>query len=536
MADKTNKYEKRIQQLEGELSGFKSAVAELKILNEIAVAAGKEVSIDQTLKLILNKTVNAVNAEHGAILLVSENQEVFKTFIKQENESKIRKSPHIGEHITGWVLLNNKSLIVKDLSKDQRFKTSEDEKEIIKSLICSPIWYEGRIIGVLQMINKRSDKGWHLSFTDNDLTLLSIISVQAGQLIKNSELQLISYEKKKEAEVARLETEKLQELDRIKTNFFTNLSHEFRTPLTLILGPLEKLMDQKNYSEEQIILIYKNANKLLKLINQLLDLSSLDAGKMKLDLEKEDIVRFIKVMASSFQPLAEIKNINLTFSSSVEALPVLFDKDKIEKILNNLLINAIKFTNNGQIIISVSNEFQFINNNKYFELIVEDTGSGIPSEKIKNIFERFFTDNNEIAQPGTGIGLALAKELIELHHGFISVESELNKGTRFKVLLPLEDEYYKNLGMEIPGEEKVIKKTNAESLKPKTVQEVDQEEPSLVLIVEDNDDIRKFIKESIDQTMRIIESPDGKDGLEKAFINIPDLVISDVLMPEMNGI
>ena len=152
MKNQIDKYEKRIEQLESELSSFQNAVSELKILNEIAVAAGKEGNVDQTLKLILNKTVKAVNAEHGSILLVSENQETLKTFIKQESDSKISKTPHIGEHINGWVLINKKSLIIKDLNKDQRFKTTIEEKENIKSLICSPIWFEGKIIGILQMI------------------------------------------------------------------------------------------------------------------------------------------------------------------------------------------------------------------------------------------------------------------------------------------------------------------------------------------------------------------------------------------------
>ena len=356
--DSKEKYEKKIQQLQDELSGFQHAVAELKILNEIAVAAGKTANVDQTLKLVLDKTVSAVNAEHGAILLVSENQEVLNTFIKQEKNSKIRENPHIGEHITGWVLLNKKSLIVKDLSKDTRFKTTEEEKKNIKSLICSPIWFEGKIIGVLQLINKKPIKGGQLYFTDDDLTLLSIISVQGGQLIKNSELQLLNYEQKKEAEVARLETEKLHELDRIKTNFFTNLSHEFRTPLTLILGPLEKIMDKKIYSEEQLTLIHNNANRLLRLVNQLLDLSSIDAGKMKLNFEKGDIITFVKGITASFRPLAEIKKINMMFVSDTDSLITLFDRDKFEKILSNLFINAIKFTDSGNIIVSIPNEFR----------------------------------------------------------------------------------------------------------------------------------------------------------------------------------
>ncbi len=542
---KSEKLELKIQQLEKDLNNFKTAVTELKVLNEIAVAAGSAVNVDQTLKSILNKTVDAINAEHGAILLVSENNELLKTFIKQEKNSKVGKKPLIREHITGWILLNKKSLIVKNLSRDQRFKTTEEERENIKSLVCSPIWFEGKIIGVLQMINKKHQE----AFSDNDLTLLSIISVQAGQLIKNSELQHLTYEKKKEAEVARLENEKLQELDKIKTNFFTNLSHEFRTPLTLILGPLEKLMDGKeNYNIEKLKLIYKNGTNLLNLINQLLDLSSIDANKMKLILEEDGILNFIKGITASFQPLAEIKGIKLAFDCRLDSLYTAFDKDKLEKILSNLLMNAIKFTSNslisgieGKIFVTVSPELPEKNNNKMIEIIIEDSGIGIPQDIIKNIFDRFFTQRGNLISEipsGTGVGLALVKELVELHFGNISVESEIKKGTRFKIELPYEKEFYKNLGLEIISS-KNFTDENLEPLNSLNLEienESKNEEISLILVVEDNEDMRKFIIESIGYNIRILESNNGRDAFKKTINYIPDLVLTDVLMQEMDGL
>ena len=442
------KYEKRIQQLESELNSYQAAVEELKVLNEIAIAAGKATDIDQTLNIIVKKIITAIEAEQGLIYLVTNQKDVFKTFIKQDASSTLKHSYHLSTNITGWVLLNEKPLLIENLSNDKRFKSSDEEKKDIHSIICSPIWFEGKVIGIILMINKKNKK----LFTNSELTLLSIIAVQAGQLIKNSQIQQEIFKKNKEAEISKLETEKLQELDRIKTNFFTNLSHEFRTPLTLILGPLEKLMDQKNYSEDQIALIYKNANRLLRLINQLLDLSSIDAGKMKLSLEKGDIITFIKGIAASFQPLAEIKNINLMFVSECDSLITFFDSDKLEKILSNLLINAIKFSSNGSILISVPNLLINKNNHKMYEIIIEDNGIGIPPDKIENIFDRFFTESGEFINEipaGTGIGLALVKELVELHYGFISVESILNKGTKFKIELPFDEEYYKQLGVEI---------------------------------------------------------------------------------------
>ncbi len=540
MQNKFEKYEKRIQQLENDLNNFQAAVNELKVLNEIAVAAGGAGDIDQTLKLILNKTVGAVNAEHGSILLVSRSKEVFKTFIKQENNSKVRNTPHIGEHITGWILLNKKSLIIKDLSKDERFRTTEEERKHIKSLISSPIWFEGKIIGVLQMINKKN----HEPFSDNDLTLLSIISVQAGQLIKNSELQVSNYERRKEAEVARLESEKLQELDKIKSNFFTNLSHELRTPLTLILGPLERLMGGvEYYSSDQLKLIYKNASRLLRLINQLLDLSSIEANKINLTLEESDIITFIKGITASFQPLAEIKNINLTFDPGFENLITVFDKDKLEKILSNLLINAIKFTGNsletkraGKVMITISEELTVKNKFRMFNIVIEDTGIGIHPEIIENVFDRYFTKHGNLVgeiSAGTGIGLALVKELVELHYGSISVESEQKKGTIFTVTLPLEADFYKELNAEIDFSVSPVKASIASDTK---TNESPEDEKSIILIIEDNNDIRNFIKENLNLPAKFLESANGLDGIEKANENIPDLIISDVVMPEMDGI
>jgi signal transduction histidine kinase/CheY-like chemotaxis protein/AraC-like DNA-binding protein len=537
MKNKTDKYEERIKQLEDELSGFQNAVAELKILNEIAVAAGKASNIDQTLNIIVQKIIKSVEAEQGLIYLITEQKDVFTTFIKQDDTSRLKHSYHISNNITGWVLLHEKPLLIENLSNDKRFKSTEEEKRDIRTVLCSPVWFEGKIIGIILMINKKNKK----SFSENELTLLSIIAVQAGQLIKNSELQQLNFEKKREAEIARLEMEKLQGLDRIKTNFFTNLSHEFRTPLTLILGPLEKIMDQKNYNEDQLKLIYKNANRLLRLINQLLDLTSIDAGKMKLNVEKGDAIIFIKGIAASFQPLAEIKNINLMFVSEHDSLNSFFDRDKLEKILSNLFINAIKFTSSGNIIISIPDKFSFRNNNRFFEINVEDTGVGIPADKIETVFDRFFTESNDTVQTGTGIGLALVRELVELHHGFISVESKLNKGTKFKIEFPLDEKFYNELGIEVSSsmDDSINSKNEVpagDSDSEAKEEILSRKAPPLILIVEDNEDMRKFIKESIGQDLRILESSNGYDGFEIAINNIPDLVISDVLMPEMNGI
>ena len=202
MLNKKNKLEKRIQELESKLESVKTAVTELKVLNEIAIDAGKTENVEQTLELILNKTLSFINAENGVIFLVSEHNEILETYIKLAKNSRLNKKPRIGEHITGWVLSKKTPLIIKDLSKDERFKTTEEERKIIKSLICSPIWFEGKIIGILQMINKKIGTGRESSFTEDDLSLLSIISAHAGQLIENSKLQQLNFKRIKETERA----------------------------------------------------------------------------------------------------------------------------------------------------------------------------------------------------------------------------------------------------------------------------------------------------------------------------------------------
>ncbi len=370
------KYAIKIKELEDEVRRLREAVEELKVLNEIAVAARKATNIDQMLNIIVQKSILALNAEQGSILLVTQNQnDPFTTYIRRDDSSKLQHKYHIGSNITGWVLLNKEPLIIENLAADKRFNSSQEEKNEIHSVLCVPMWYEGKIMGLMIVVNKK-DK---MHFEENDLTLLSIISVQASQLIKNLQLQEETFQKRKEAE-------KLLELDRIKTEFFTNISHEFRTPLTLIIGPLEKLMsdDQIESVQKQYNLIHNNAKKLLSLINQLLDLSSIDAGKMKLEIEVVDLINFSKGILSSFQSLADDKNIKLEFYSDKESLELHLDKDKMEKIISNLLSNALKFTNvNGHISVSV---FQ---KDKMVEISVADNGIGIGENRYKEYFQPF---------------------------------------------------------------------------------------------------------------------------------------------------
>jgi signal transduction histidine kinase len=319
MPVKTEEYLGRIQQLENELSGFQTAVKELKVLNEIALAAGRAVNLDQTLKLILNKTISAVSAEHGAIILISENQEAFKTFIKQENNSRVKKTPHIGEHINGWVLSNKKSLIIKDLINDTRFRATEAEKENIKSLICSPIWFEGKIIGILQMLNKKIGKD-EPYFTDNDLTLLSIISVQAGQLIKNSELQQLNLEKKKEAENTRLRAEKAEyQVKRAEAEKEIN-EHKIRTRIAADLHDeiASNLSSISMFSKIVIQELGKNPEIVLQFLERISAISQGSINSIRdiiwaIDPKPESIYDLLLRLKDNYVSICQASSIDLNF-------------------------------------------------------------------------------------------------------------------------------------------------------------------------------------------------------------------------------
>ncbi len=372
---------------------------------------------------------------------------------------------------------------------------------------------------------------------------------------------------KNEYEMSKFEAQKLHEVDELKSRFFTNISHEFRTPLTLILGPakqlVEKIKDEKIKSE--ISMIHRNARKLLGLVNQLLDISKLESGNMKLQTAPENIVSLLKALVLSFTSYAERKRITLKFNSVENEIIVYLDKEKFEKIITNILSNAFKFTAiGGRIEVNCHPEFISgsaaisestndikklkqvqLDSQKFVKITISDTGIGIPKENMEKIFDRFYqVDGSHTREhEGTGIGLSLTKELVELHKGKIEVESEEGKGTTFTVSIPLGTGHLKP--------EEIIKKDyeydkGIESIeteeenrsKPEYIADNESSEKisfPLLLITEDNDDVRSYIKQNLQQAFRIIEAIDGEDGWNKTIEQLPDLIVSDVMMPKMDG-
>ncbi|RFS19282.1 response regulator [Chitinophaga silvatica] len=330
----------------------------------------------------------------------------------------------------------------------------------------------------------------------------------------------------------RQEARQLHELDMMKIRFFTNVSHEFRTPLSLIISPIEKMLSKagQNEDQQQFKLIHRNARRLLILVNQLLDFRKLEEQELKLHKSGGDIIGFIREAVLSFSDLAENKGMKFTFSSNCEQLFTAFDHDKIERVVFNLLSNAFKFTFSGgsiDVLLTLKKEA----GSQALEISVKDTGIGISKDKQEQIFERFFQSAlpNSLLNQGSGIGLSITKEFVRLHGGTISVSSELNVGSCFTVSLPVNPISEINI---LTEEIKV----SASVTKPAEVRKPVKGKLKTILLVEDNEDFRFYIKDNLKEHFNIIEAGDGKAGWQKALSEHPDLIVSDISMPEMNGI
>ncbi len=335
-----------------------------------------------------------------------------------------------------------------------------------------------------------------------------------------------------------LEAQRIHEMDEMKFRFFTNISHEFRTPLTLILNPVEKLMNEISSSEQQSLLriVHKNATNLLELVNQLLDFRKLDVNKVSLNLSVGDVVEFVKEICHSFAGLANNKQINLSFSSLIPELRMEFDGDKLKKIIANLLSNAIKYTPSGGMVkVSISLVEDAGVGKNSLKIIVEDTGIGIAEEHLDKIFERFYRiENAPNGSTGTGVGLHLASEYAKLHQGEIRVTSTVGKGSVFTLQLPVSTPVYREVITSVPARQE---KEAEYSLPETSFPEVRHNKSSLplLLIVDDNEDFRNFITTLFSASFRIVTANDGVVAHALVLENVPDLIISDVMMPNMDG-
>jgi signal transduction histidine kinase/DNA-binding response OmpR family regulator len=383
---------------------------------------------------------------------------------------------------------------------------------------------------------------------------------------------------RKRLEKEHLELEKMKEIEEAKTRFFTQISHEVRTPLSLILQPVESLCRGEARGDESAFysIIRRNALRLSELLDQMLDLSRLQSGRLRIKAGKHNIVEFVRLRVANFESLANSCGLKLKFESPLGDLDVYFDRDKMEKVINNLISNAIKFTPEaGNICVSVQkyeekdgNEVGFISRSgenylsgkEVVAIVVSDTGIGIPEDQQEKIFERFYRVRDNGEYEGMGIGLSLIRELVDLHHGSIRVESDQGEGSSFYVILPLGRSHF--------TEEEIVEEIQGEAgrkfqdIIPDVLRKIPdaiREHPGsgtgrdieivgndirmnhkkgkpIILFIEDNEDMRKYVKHTFESEYVFVGARDGIQGLEAAREHIPDIIVSDIMMPGIDGI
>ncbi len=358
--------------------------------------------------------------------------------------------------------------------------------------------------------------------------------------------------------IEHFELQKMYELDQMKTQFFTNISHEFHSPLTLILSPLEKIVASSSVNDgikASLRLIYRNAKRLQRMTNQLKDFQKIETGDLRLKLSRGNIMRFIREIVNSFQDYALDHEIRFHYKAEPETIIAWFDPDKLDKIIYNLLSNAFKFTPDGGEISVAANVISSAKATKSdspidkaarsIEISVHDSGIGVPEDKIEHIFERFYhvKDYNGFHYEGSGVGLAFVYELIKLYQGEIFVSSKEGQGAKFTVQIPLDEQYLE--------ENQLVSEFNIDPIDYSTIRdiptaEIDNSGSSkhkqprkdfpIILIVEDDKEIRDYIEKALEAKYRIFIATNGQEGFKKAVKIIPDLIISDIKMPKISGI
>jgi len=407
---------------------------------------------------------------------------------------------------------------------------------------------------------------------------LFYVLVVGALLLYSRHRGIMRIRKKFALEQERQEAQRVLELDRMKLKFLTNLSHEFRTPISLIMGPVDQLiaaekggrsLEKQDGSQDKLRMIKRNARRLLNLVNQLLDFRRMEEHELKLQLSEGELVAFVKDVSQSFTDMSDRKNIKFGFQSDVDRLDVFFDRDKIERILFNLLSNAFKFTlEGGEICLTLKQE-EVVAGRKRISIGVRDTGIGMPGDQRERIFEHFFQHNTAgaVLNQGTGIGLSITKEFVELHGGTIVVETELGKGSLFTVRLPLEVVVVRTeagggdvteagggdvtevgsvetveagvgevelVGAEVGEAEVGGAAANGEEVSGGRVGS--GLEVCSILLVEDNEDFRFYLKDNLRHQYKVIEAADGQEGWQKALSGHPQLIVSDISMPNMDGL
>ncbi len=527
----------QIHELEEKINRLESAVQSLTLLNELAIETSNSLDVNKTLDTIVAKSIHAVDAEQGSILLVTKLESTpLKTLIHQQIQHSRLFSYKVGATITGWVLAHKKPLQIDDLAHDQRFRASPEEIAEIKSLLCIPIKLKGAILGLLLVTNKR-DGG---RFSEDDLQLLTIIASQSGQIIRTSQLQQEALEKqRKELEQERLLTEQLRKIDKLKDEFLANTSHELRTPLNGIIGLSESLIDGvagdlPELAITNLAMIIASGKRLASLVNDILDFSKLKRQELQLQKKPVDIRVLTGLVLKFSEPLLASKNLTLRNNTSPDVPPVDGDENRLQQILHNLIGNAIKFTASGSVTVSAAE------NKGMVEISIADTGIGIPKDKFDAVFKSFEQVDASISREygGTGLGLAITKQLIELHGGKIWVESEVGTGSTFTFTLPISKDK-PEAKIETPKAIKSIV-SRVRQVEPASSKQVasDGKNGEFRILVVDDEPINQQVLANHLALANYEFTPalSGEEALEaidagKKF----DLILLDIMMPKMSG-
>jgi len=351
---------------------------------------------------------------------------------------------------------------------------------------------------------------------------------------ETNEKYIQKLQENQQLELERKDALKYKEINEFKSQLYTNITHEFRTPLTVIMGMAEQLEENPKLKlQSRLQTIRRNGNQLLELVNQLLYLSKLEEGSLELKIHQGKIINFLRYLTESYQSFALSKQRGLSFYSEVETDFLMdYDAEKIQRILINLISNAIKFTPElGQVKVSVKKD----DTTNFLRLRVKDTGQGIPADALPKIFDRFYQvdASNTRNVEGTGIGLALVKEMTELFGGRVVVESEVGKGTTFDLFFPIKNET--PIEEDQNFEEISIPIAPSSTLLSEQVEVLMEDQKPILLIIEDNQDVAEYLQNCLTPHYQFVIAQNGRVGVEEALDKIPDIIISDVMMPEMNG-
>lgn len=469
--------------------------------------------IHETNKITIKQQDNSFSFELAALDFILPEKNFYR--FKMEGFDQDWKTLDYKQRIVTYTNLDAGTYVFKYKASSIDNQWPENHKELVIEI--KPPWY-------------RTWWSYALYYTLLLALLIFIWLFSINRLKLNTQIKM-----------ERLDREKSEELNQAKLRFFTNISHEFRTPITLIIGPLERLLSNKKISNEHgdtLRLILKNSNRLLRLVNQLMDLRKVETGGMKLKVSEQNVIDVLKDIYNAFGEYAHQKNIDFQFISEFDSLHGWIDQDKVDKIVFNLLSNAFKFTpKHGEIILSISQDTE-----KTIQISVKDSGKGISKKDQQLIFERFYQANNQgLDFVGTGVGLSLTKSLVEIHKGKIELTSEEKIGSEFIVTIPINEEIYNTSDKYNPDAEPEQKATTAPIIdiqESKTaIKTLNTEEKShKILVVEDNFDLRKYIADELNKSYQVMEAENGKVGLEKTIEELPDIIISDVMMPEMDGL